>query len=409
VMVAEFDRRRLYESWECRSAAQWLTWKCGIAPRTAREQVHVARMLERLPVATAAFGRGELSYAKVRAMARVVDVVPEDELMNLATAATAGQLERILGTFRRHHKRLSEPPARRQTFRAWWDDENETMLRLGGKLGADDAMVVLAGLATMRKRREAAESGSAEPFSEADRFDPEAQQRRSAEDLVDMARAAMGLGEEQGPPVEVVVHADLDVLLGLSESGRAWIDGGPPLPADVARRLGCDANWRLIVEDKARNPLYVGRRSKDPNTFQRAAVWSRSAGRCEVPHCEGRMRHMHHVWWWAKGGPTDIDHLLGVCRRCHTLIHKEQLTVTALGNQRFGFADGDGVPITANPTAPDLQGSTIEDSNNAAGVHCDSSTCASSGGNEPFSLRYVVDTMFDGLTYRQQQQAKRTA
>src|SRR5437588_533389 len=74
-MVAEFDRRRLYESWECQSTAQWLTWKCSMAARTAREHVRVARALERLPAATAAFGRGELSYAKVRAMARVAGVV----------------------------------------------------------------------------------------------------------------------------------------------------------------------------------------------------------------------------------------------------------------------------------------------------------------------------------------------
>src|SRR5437667_1335074 len=59
VMVAEFDRRGLYESWECRTTAQWLSWKCAIAPRTAREQVRVARALERLPQAADAFSRGE--------------------------------------------------------------------------------------------------------------------------------------------------------------------------------------------------------------------------------------------------------------------------------------------------------------------------------------------------------------
>src|SRR5439155_11644491 len=82
VMVAEFDRRGLYESWECTTTAQWLAWKCGIAPRTAREQVHVARALQKLPQASAAFSRGELSYAKVRAMARVAGIVDEDELMH---------------------------------------------------------------------------------------------------------------------------------------------------------------------------------------------------------------------------------------------------------------------------------------------------------------------------------------
>src|SRR3954447_9413184 len=369
LMVAEFDRRRLYESWECRGTAQWLTWKCGIAARTAREHVHVARALAKMPAATAAFGRGELSYAKVRAMARVVDVVPEDELMNLATAATAGQLERILGCFNRYRKNQADPPEARQGLRIWWDDD--LMFQFAGALATEDALIVEAALATTRKRRQQAQAkakseaagGSAEPpadEAERDGWDSNVLHRRAAEDLVDMARTVLGLAEADGPPVEMVVHADLDFLLGLPDTGRAWIDGGPPLPPDVVRRLGCEASWRLIVEDEARNPLYVGRKHKDPNTYQRAAVWSRSGGRCESPHCTGVMRHIHHVWWWSKGGPTNIDNLLGVCWRCHSLIHKERLTVTRLGNQQFAFADDDKRPIRPVPPGPIVEG-TIED------------------------------------------------
>jgi hypothetical protein len=318
LMVAEFDRRQLYQSWECRSTAQWLSWKCSIAPRTAREHVHVARALEKLPVATAAFASGTLSYAKVRAMARVADVVPEAELMNLATAATAGQLERILATFARHHNKQTKTPEARQQLRTWWDDND--MLHLAGTLTAEDAAILLAAMATMNKRRMAAENGSAEPLSaDGDPEDslPETQARGTAEDLIDIARAALGLAESDGPPVDLLIHADVELLTGSSDKGRAWIDGGPPLSPDVLRRLGCDASWRLIIEDRERNPLYVGRKHREPNTSQRVAVWSRSGGHCENPNCTGRMRHIHHVWWWSKGGPTNLDHLLGLCSRCH--------------------------------------------------------------------------------------------
>jgi hypothetical protein len=80
-----------------------------------------------------------------------------------------------------------------------------------------------------------------------------------------------------------------------------------------------------------------------------------------------------------------------------------------MGNQQFtfGVGVGGGRPIST-PIPPPVDG-TIEDSNNAAGVDCDAGTCASSGENEPFDLRYVVDTMFDGLTYRQQHTACRNA
>src|SRR6266446_1906504 len=43
VLVGEFDRRKGYERWECRSTAFWLNWHCGISVRTAQEQVRVGR------------------------------------------------------------------------------------------------------------------------------------------------------------------------------------------------------------------------------------------------------------------------------------------------------------------------------------------------------------------------------
>jgi hypothetical protein len=65
-LVGEFDRR---EGWAgFNSCAQWLSWRCGLSPVTAREQVRVARALESLPSIAEAFGRGELSYSKVRAL-----------------------------------------------------------------------------------------------------------------------------------------------------------------------------------------------------------------------------------------------------------------------------------------------------------------------------------------------------
>src|SRR4051812_38420314 len=43
LLVGEFDRRRGYERWECRSSAHWLNWHCGVSVRTAQEQVRVGR------------------------------------------------------------------------------------------------------------------------------------------------------------------------------------------------------------------------------------------------------------------------------------------------------------------------------------------------------------------------------
>jgi hypothetical protein len=68
------------------SCAQWLAWRAGIDANTARERVRVARALGRLPNLAQAFARGELSYAKVRALTRIAAPDTEERLMNVALA-----------------------------------------------------------------------------------------------------------------------------------------------------------------------------------------------------------------------------------------------------------------------------------------------------------------------------------
>ncbi|MGH3407665.1 MAG: hypothetical protein ACRDRJ_34970 [Streptosporangiaceae bacterium] len=46
LLVADFDARRGWESWELPSCSAWLAWKCQLSPGTAREQVQVVRALE---------------------------------------------------------------------------------------------------------------------------------------------------------------------------------------------------------------------------------------------------------------------------------------------------------------------------------------------------------------------------
>ena len=48
VLLADFDARRGWASWEMGSCAQWLSWKCQMSSGTAREHVRVARALEGL-------------------------------------------------------------------------------------------------------------------------------------------------------------------------------------------------------------------------------------------------------------------------------------------------------------------------------------------------------------------------
>src|SRR5215472_3044956 len=103
LLVAEFDARRGWADWEMSSCAAWLSWRCQLAPGTAREQVRVARALGGFPLITAEFAAGRLSYAKVRALTRIASPETEADLLQMAIPMTASQIER----FARAHRRVS--------------------------------------------------------------------------------------------------------------------------------------------------------------------------------------------------------------------------------------------------------------------------------------------------------------
>jgi hypothetical protein len=100
-LVAELDETEAYGRWECRSAAHFLNWKCGVNLRTAHDYVRVARALRHLPLVRAALAGGEVSYSKVRAIIGVANAENEEALLVWARHATAAILERIVAKFAR--------------------------------------------------------------------------------------------------------------------------------------------------------------------------------------------------------------------------------------------------------------------------------------------------------------------
>src|SRR5574341_2386129 len=95
-LIRDFDARRGWNT-GFRSCAHWLSWRVGLDPGAARERVRVARALGTLPLLAQALGRGELSYAKVRALTRVVATrETEERLLEVGRGGTAAQVERIV-------------------------------------------------------------------------------------------------------------------------------------------------------------------------------------------------------------------------------------------------------------------------------------------------------------------------
>jgi hypothetical protein len=153
-LVAELERRGGVA--DC-TTAEWLAWRCGVMPRTAREHVRVALRLVELPRIRVAFGAGEVSYAKVRALTRIAEPETEDELLELARQLTAAQLDRAVRAYQR--VTTDEAVALQDAAYVGWYWDEDGFLEFRGRLAPEDGAVFLQALDAARDWLR----GSAEP------------------------------------------------------------------------------------------------------------------------------------------------------------------------------------------------------------------------------------------------------
>jgi hypothetical protein len=160
LLVGEFDRREGWAAWGCRSCTHWLSYRCGLSPAAAREQLRVARLLDGLPEIRRTFGRGELCYSQVRALTRVATAETEGQLVMIARHASAAQLERIVRGFCSVvGYELGRPEHESRYVRCGRDDDGSLLLR--ARLPPEEGALVLAALEAGRDALRDGRSGSA--------------------------------------------------------------------------------------------------------------------------------------------------------------------------------------------------------------------------------------------------------
>lgn len=103
-LIRDFDARGGWNT-GFRSCAEWLSWRVGLDLGAARERVRVAHALGGLPLLADALARGQLSYAKVRALTRVATPETEAKLLAVGRVGTAAHVERIVRAWRRVDRR----------------------------------------------------------------------------------------------------------------------------------------------------------------------------------------------------------------------------------------------------------------------------------------------------------------
>ena len=346
--VAEFDRREGWAQWGCVSCAAWLSWQVGLDLRAAREKVRVARRLCEFPLISAAMGRGELSYSKVRAITRIVEPSTESALVDMALAGTTNHVERIVSAYRRAESvelHAEERQHERRSLHHSFDADGSMVITI--RVPAEAGTVILSAVETFVAPAKPDAAGVVEPLNV-----------RRADAMVAMAQVGAASPDCTSAASQylVTVHVDAETLAGADGEGRCDLIGhGDAITNPVgvscatARRLACDGDVEVVVEDRDGNPLYMGRRSRLVRGKLRRAVHARDTC-CRFPGCNRRARaETHHADDWSLGGLTNIDKVVLLCRFHHHMVHEGGWQVVASPTEGFVFRSPNGRCLDAAP------------------------------------------------------------
>ena len=417
VLLGDFDAREGWAQWELPSCSAWLSWKCQLASGTAREHVRVARAMRTLPVITAEFAAGRMSYAKVRALTRIATPDTESDLAELGGPMTASQVERFV----RAHRQVSQADddAAQAERRVRWRMEEDGSLSLSVRLPAAQGAVVLQAL-------RAAAGDSEHPHSAAPDDQPVTEDRPGertslADALVDIAGAFLAgkIAVAGNPDIyQVIVHVGPEALAGESADDvpaetpprsighpahprRCHIEDGPAISPATVRRMACMATLSWMLHDHDGTLLDVGRRHRRPTAAQRRAVRERDRGRCQFPGCQSRRTDIHHIRHWARGGRTSLINLLLLCEPHHLIVHALEYLITPDPGGGFCFARPDGTPVPASPQFPVLDGD-ITSCHDAA---ITPNTIVASGYGDRFDLHQTIWACFANARIAEERRA----
>ena len=347
-LVAEFDRRNGWSDSASQSCAHWLNWKCGIAMGAAREKVRVARALENLPKLSSAMASGKLSYSKAREITRIGNPGNEDYLLMIAEHGTAAHVEKLVRAYRRcqEAEELSREQRQQQNRRVSFRYDDDGSLILTCHLPAEAGAMVMKALdiavdsLPVHENVPAGTSRQVMPYS-----------ARRADALARVAESFLAHDVLESPGADrqqIIVHVAAETLRNRG-AGCCEIEHGPAIAAETARRFACDASVLTLIEDKAGEPLDVGRKTRTISAPLHRLLTARDKG-CRFPGCcNARYIDMHHIKHWANGGETKPSNLISLCRFHHRAVHEGGFNVEILddGPVRFVRPDGDAVDSTA--------------------------------------------------------------
>jgi hypothetical protein len=173
-------------------------------------------------------------------------------------------------------------------------------------------------------------------------------QRPGSERRIDAFDRMLTQVLEAGLPTDKGIRPQLSVIVD-TRGPSARLAGFGSIGPKLLDYLTCLSDLTPIVtaggELEQARILNVGRTQRHASRQQRRAIIAKQGGGCAAPGCHNTHLEIHHVTWWSREGRTDLDDMIGLCVRCHHLVHRELLNIELDGQGQFGFTTKTGRPV----------------------------------------------------------------
>ena len=308
-LAAEFATRDKYDDDGFVSPIDWIRFNCHMNSGAAANSVAVGEAMHRMPESIQAATEGEIGFAHLTVMARTAEALgdrfDEKVLIGKARESSPGKFHYICTHFRHaaDPKRYADEQAeqvhnRRLKLSTWMDGS----VLLNGVFDPEGGAVLRTALEPLARK-----SGA---------HDDRDLEQRQGDALVEIASGG-------GPQAQIQVTSSIETLLGLTGAPAAEMELSLPISSRTIERLACDSSIVRILLDSDSVVIDVGRSKRVVSEPARRALNARD-GSCRWPGCErpATWSAAHHVVHWIRGGTTDLDNLILLCRRHHWMVHE---------------------------------------------------------------------------------------
>lgn len=340
-LAGSWDRDRAWEIDGFLSPRAWLSHRTPIGDREAQRLVKNARLVDRHVEVAEALADGDIGTPHVDAIGRITSkdraVLLDDHakvLVEQAKHLPVGDF----GLVMRRWAGLADDQLAKQGFAKKWDRRHlHAAVGLDGWVTGDFYLDPVAGSQLIGALDHQA------PPDPIDALDgPRSLSQRRADALADIVNRQINGDKPSGNPPNVNAVIDIASLTGTTpELAATWcdIDGIGPVTRSVLDQLCCDARLTRFLAAGTSVILDMGRSTRVATTAQRKALAVRDR-HCRFPGCSRKPSwcDAHHIAGWVESlGETNIDNLILLCRRHHTLIHNSRWTINRTADGEFEF------------------------------------------------------------------------